>query len=123
MNTFRARLYFFYQQGCPHCEQAKPIVARFQAAHPMVIVMHCNAQKRPGVLDFSPNGTPAYALAVGEEIIWKKEGLATTKELETVLAAAEQAFREGQVREPDDEDDIPKTRRGKEDLGEVEEEE
>jgi len=123
MNTFRARLYFFYQNGCEHCRKAEPLLTSFQVANQAkVLVMRLNAAKRDSVLDFSPSGTPSYALAVGETVVWTHEGVATTAALQKALDKAEADFKKGLVVEEDDEDSIPKRHKGKEDLGDEEEE-
>jgi len=37
-NTTRVTLLFFWGEGCPHCEQAKPFVANLQKARPRLLV-------------------------------------------------------------------------------------
>ena len=104
---FRSRLYFFYQSGCEHCRRAEPHVDKFQAANPVkVLVVKTNAAYRSSIKDFAPRGTPAYALAVGDNIVWKHEGLLSAKDLQRALDQADAAFQRGDILDDDDEDAV-----------------
>lgn len=123
MLPFRSRLYFFYQNGCDHCRKAEPVVRQFASKNPVtVLLVRLNAAARDNVLGYSPQGTPAYVLAVGNDIVWRHEGVASFKRLQAAHDRAAKQYARGEVGEEDSEDSVPKTRRGREDAKDEEEE-
>lgn len=110
-----ARLYFFYQPGCPACTSAEPQLARFSRANPHLMVLRKNALKSVPVAGFDPKGTPAYLLMVDGEPVWRHEGILLSDQLQKMWGQA----LEGETPEPivddeDDEDSFPKKRKGRE---------
>jgi thiol-disulfide isomerase/thioredoxin len=111
-----ARLYFFYQTGCPACMSAEPQLSKFSWKHPHLMVIRRNVAKSGTIADFDPQGTPAYLLMVEGKPVWRHEGLLLEAQLQKMWGQA----LAGEVPDPieddeDDEDAYPKGRKGHED--------
>jgi hypothetical protein len=98
------RLYFFFQNGCSHCEEAEPALLKFIAAHPEGLVIRKNLRRSGKVAGFEPEATPAYLMFHGESAGdgTTHVGVLTVAELEKMLV---KASRQNEDDIGDDEDD------------------
>ena len=56
------RLYFFFMDGCPACESAKPPLAQFEKKNPDVTIHRIDLLDAKWVHPWKPRATPTYVL-------------------------------------------------------------
>lgn len=89
-------LLFFWGVGCPHCEEAKPMVDALAKEHPRLVVEAIEVRKDPEgrrrfletmkELDAAAAGVPTFV--VGREIVVGYTKDATDKQLRTIVVKA-----------------------------------
>jgi thiol-disulfide isomerase/thioredoxin len=105
----RRVLVVFWGEGCPHCEQARPVVASLAAAHPSLAVEWVEVRRDPAGrerflatvkrLGIESAGVPLFVL--GDEAIVGFRGHATEVELATAVDRALEGLPDDEARRID----------------------
>lgn len=83
------RLYFFYMDGCPACEAAKPELAKFERAHRGIQIVRADLLKTKWTYrPWQPEATPTYVLEAPGYPRVQYVGTLTKQKLEEFIRTA-----------------------------------
>jgi len=84
------RLYFIYMNGCGACEAAKPVLKKWEKAHPEVQVIWVDLLTANWVHSWKPRATPTYVTELSGHRRVMFEGALDEQRLDQFVAKARQ---------------------------------
>ena len=82
--AFESRtLHFFWQHGCPACEEATPELDLYMRLHPFdIALLRRNIAYRHVIGEWKPEASPTYAITINRELVKTHVGPLRADELE-----------------------------------------